>query len=183
MRGVGAACLGLARCCGMKEYSNHCHRRVVSCTCEYCTPAVFEKVMLSATYSTPKRSDSEAASSANRPNSTTFMPPMFCADENFTPSNLSSCIWARYSAIVGYAVLIAANGNDGLGKARNKRPDVVVSHLMMPCDGRHDIRRRLGVRPSVTRYSGGPQFCRRGAAARCVCQRVSKDGQEGRTGY
>src|SRR5258708_26845459 len=83
----------------------------------------------------------------------------------------------------GYAVLIAANGNDGLGKARNKRPDVVVSHLMMPCDGRHDIRRRLGVRPSVTRYSGAPQFCRRGAAARCVCQRVSKDGQEGRTGY
>lgn len=50
---------------------------------------------------------------------------------------------------VGYEVLVATDGQDGLLQAQLKSPDIVVLDLMLPVIDGHDVCRRLRAEPST----------------------------------
>ena len=49
----------------------------------------------------------------------------------------------------GYVVVIANNGNDGLDLARNSKPDLILSDIMMPPPDGFEVRRLLGLDPDL----------------------------------
>ncbi len=49
----------------------------------------------------------------------------------------------------GYACATARNGAEGLAKAREERPDLIVADLLMPDMGGYDMIRRLKAEPAT----------------------------------
>lgn len=50
----------------------------------------------------------------------------------------------------GYTVLVAGNGNEGLGIARSSKPDLILSDIMMPPPDGFEVRRLLGLDPELS---------------------------------
>lgn len=50
----------------------------------------------------------------------------------------------------GYTVLVAGNGNEGLGIARSSKPDLILSDVMMPPPDGFEVRRLLGLDPDLS---------------------------------
>lgn len=50
----------------------------------------------------------------------------------------------------GYVVIIAGNGADGLELARNTKPDLILSDIMMPPPNGFEVKRLLGLEPELS---------------------------------
>jgi two-component system, sensor histidine kinase and response regulator len=50
----------------------------------------------------------------------------------------------------GYVVIIAGNGADGLELARNTKPDLILSDIMMPPPNGFEVKRLLGMEPDLS---------------------------------
>ncbi len=72
---------------------------------------------------------------------------ILCVDDDRPTVTIISAILKKE----GYEVEIALNGNEGLKKAREMKPDLLILDIMMPGTDGYEVARRLKADPATSR--------------------------------